>query len=251
MIAGWNKWQEYFVQFCQQDLRQQDLECSCGHSIKICNACSVKRCFLSSPQPSRPSPSVTTTEQLPTFCLWKNTTRKGLQSINRAGLSFDVVQQLEPMPGDRDRSSDLQAAPSESSLGTAAENTFGQPWSLTACTRLRSLNMLQFVPCKSLFNKASSSWESVMNAAYFFRSLHLTPIWGWGIKKTKSKTDCKTGCFKAHSHILWVSNKVSEEKHFKICLKQLITSFSILKEGLLNRHTVCDGKNLTSAEKQV
>lgn len=127
MIAGWNNWQEYFVQFCQQDLRQQDLECSSVHSIKICNACSVKRCFLSSPQPSRPSPSVTTTEQLPTFCLWKNTTRKGLQSINRAGLSFVVVQQLEPMPGDRDRSSDLQAAPSESSLGTAAETHLASP----------------------------------------------------------------------------------------------------------------------------
>lgn len=82
-------------------------------------------------------------------------------------------------------------------------NTSGQPWSLTAWTKLRSLlTMLQFVPCKPLLNKASSSWESVMNAAYFFRSLHLTLVWWWSIKRTESQTDWKTGCFKAHSYIV-------------------------------------------------
>lgn len=83
-IARWNNWQEleYCAQFCQQDLHQ----CSVVNSMEVCTV---------QTQPSRPSPSVTTTEQLSTLCLWKSTARKGLQSINRAGLSSAVVQQCQ------------------------------------------------------------------------------------------------------------------------------------------------------------
>lgn len=186
------------------------------HSIKICIACSVERRLFPVLSTTKQTVSLSNyTEQLSTFCLWKGTTRKRTSIHKESRIVFCCClatganarwQRHIPRP---------PSSTFREELRNCCWNTLGQPRSPTECTKLRNLlSMLQFVPCKSLLNKASSSWEPEMNAAYF-GSLHLTPVWWWGIKRTKSETDWKTGCFKAHSYILWISTELSEEKHHK------------------------------------